>query len=371
MAAKEATRGLREEHQRLLSLDLPLHQSTAKRRKLVEELPLETEEMVDDVLTTEAHYNFPKIHLISYFVEQISRYGSLPQYSTEICEALYKPLKDAYCRSNHINPMPQIIQTYTRAHSFAMRERNLEEWTTELEHIPQDIKGVIRPTHPSLHLPQGTPLDLRQMRLQGPISTRRIFNLSTLQDHYQLPDLKALTTRYLIRNPFQDAQEPQASADQLIDAPLEAFNTLQVPIPTFNNDGYLLHRIHCTGPNLFRKQEKRNDWVFVRRRKSATQVQGSLRGRVPAKLNALFKLRDLLANTCYHLAHVSLLTIIGSPTPDGLESMILVGKPMKSHVIRVADIEGMAHLVIVNPEELYLVNNRIDVHTRNDIHDGN
>jgi len=44
---------------------------------------------------------------------------------------------------------------------------------------------------------------------------------------------------------------------------------------------------------------------------------------------------------------------------------------MKSHVIRVADIEGIAHLVIVNPEELYLVNNRIDVYMWNDIHDGN
>jgi len=77
-AAKEATRGLREEYQRLLSSDSPLHQSTAKRRKLVEELRLETEEMVDDMLTTGAHYNFPKMHLISHFAEQISRYGSLP-----------------------------------------------------------------------------------------------------------------------------------------------------------------------------------------------------------------------------------------------------------------------------------------------------
>jgi len=122
---------------------------------------------------------------------------------------------------------------------------------------------------------------------------------------------------------------------------------------------------------LFRKQEKRNDCVFVRCRKSATQVQGSLNGQVPAKLNALFKLGDLLTNTCYRLAHVSLLTIVGSSMPDGPEGMIQVGKPMKRHVIRVADIEGMAHLVIVNPEELYLVNNRIDVYTWNDIHDGN
>jgi len=44
---------------------------------------------------------------------------------------------------------------------------------------------------------------------------------------------------------------------------------------------------------------------------------------------------------------------------------------MRSHVVAVADIEGMAHLVPVNPKELYLVNNSIDVHIWNDIHDGN
>ncbi|KAF8433158.1 hypothetical protein BGX38DRAFT_1071156, partial [Terfezia claveryi] len=63
---------------------------------------------------TNAYYNFPKMNLISHFVEQIAKYGSLPQYSTEICEASHKPLKDAYRRSNHINALPQILRSYTR-----------------------------------------------------------------------------------------------------------------------------------------------------------------------------------------------------------------------------------------------------------------
>jgi len=92
-------------------------------------------------------------------------------------------------------------------------------------------------------------------------------------------------------------------------------------------------------------------------------LQEALDGRVPARLNALFKLRDLHANTSYRLAHVSLLSIIGSPTPDGPEGIVRVGLLTRSHVVAVADIEGMAYLVPVNPEELYLVNNWIDVHT--------
>jgi len=40
-------------------------------------------------------------------------------------------------------------------------------------------------------------------------------------------------------------------------------------------------------------------------------------------------------------------------------------------MVRIPASTQIAHLVPVNPEELYLVNNRIDVHTWNDIHDGN
>jgi len=57
--------------------------------------------------------------------------------------------------------------------------------------------------------------------------------------------------------------------------------------------------------------------------------------------------------------------------PDGPEGLVRVGLPMRNHVVRVVDIEGIAYLVPINPEELYLVNNWIDVHTWNDIHDGN
>ena len=51
--------------------------------------------------------------------------------------------------------------------------------------------------------------------------------------------------------------------------------------------------------------------------------------------------------------------------------MIRVGPPINNTVIYITDIEGMAHLIPVEPESLYLVNNRIDHHTWNDIHDGN
>ncbi|KAF8457357.1 hypothetical protein BDZ91DRAFT_645596, partial [Kalaharituber pfeilii] len=81
-----------------------------------------------EILEQKSHFNFPKIHLISHFSDQISKYGSLPQYSTEICESLHKQLKQAYRRSNKVDAMPQILQTYTRSHAFAMRDKNISAW---------------------------------------------------------------------------------------------------------------------------------------------------------------------------------------------------------------------------------------------------
>jgi len=138
-AAKEASRDLCEEHSQLLTSDKPQGKILSKCRKLTQELRLETEELVYDFLTTGANYNFPKMHLISHFTDQISKYDSLPQYSTEICEASHKLLKDAYRRSNYLNAIPQIIRTYTQVHSFSMREKNLEQWMKELKDIPKKM----------------------------------------------------------------------------------------------------------------------------------------------------------------------------------------------------------------------------------------
>ena len=44
---------------------------------LSQENAFERDELVDDILREAAHYNFPKIHLISNYIEQISKYEAL------------------------------------------------------------------------------------------------------------------------------------------------------------------------------------------------------------------------------------------------------------------------------------------------------
>ena len=70
--------------------------SRTQREKLKSDLRLEKELLRVEILEEGAHWNFPKMHMLAHFADQIPRYGQLVQYSMEIGEAYHKPLKDAY-----------------------------------------------------------------------------------------------------------------------------------------------------------------------------------------------------------------------------------------------------------------------------------
>ena len=361
-SVREATRDPRSQHRSATATsDAP---TSSKRQKLTNEFQLETEELESDLLRKCAYFNFPKMHLISHFPDTISKYGSLSQYSTGICEASHRSLKFAYYDSNHINVLPEILDSYTRKHSFVMRDLNIAQWSKEIPAFSPDIIKVLRPTPRRLHVPPGSPASCLYPKLQGRVGLKQVYNLLTLANYFSLPDLQPLTNDYMVNNIFKSSSDPTANATRLKGSRLEAFNTLQVPVLTCDDNGRIFHVLRSTEPKLLRNQGQRHEWVFVRRRPSSLdkdKIRGSLDGRVPARLNALFKMRDPDTNTAYRLAHVSLLKVIGSHTPDGPEGMVRVGIPLRNHVIKISDIEGMAHLIPIEPDKLYLVNNRIDL----------
>jgi len=89
---------------------------------------LELPELVDEILREGAHYNFPKIHLISHNGKQIPKFGGLGQFSTEISKSMHKAFKDAYGRSNKVDSMSQLVTTYTTDHTFAMKDLTIKMW---------------------------------------------------------------------------------------------------------------------------------------------------------------------------------------------------------------------------------------------------
>jgi len=88
------------------------HTAAQKARKLAEDREKRAY-LVNQALVEDSHFNFPKIHFLMHWSDQISQYGSLPQFSTEICEASYQALKEAYCKESVFSPISyHVISAY-------------------------------------------------------------------------------------------------------------------------------------------------------------------------------------------------------------------------------------------------------------------
>ena len=163
---------------------------------------------------------------------------------------------------------------------------------------------------------------------------------------FDLCDIKLAVTPFLLKEKNSDMLL------QVLDADIRAYQCLEIPVARFSGEGFDFHHARCTG-SMFRAGQKRSDWVWIRKHPGSDTAQpGSLNGRILGRLNALFKLKGIEGKV-YRLAHVSLLHCIGGTAVHGVEGMLRVGWPTKeeNEVIRIAQIEGMAHLIPLEPAE--------------------
>jgi len=56
--------------------------TTTQKARVAAEDREERVYLMNQVLVKDSYFNFPKMHLIMHWADQISRYGSLPQFST-------------------------------------------------------------------------------------------------------------------------------------------------------------------------------------------------------------------------------------------------------------------------------------------------
>jgi len=96
--------------------------------------------------------------------------------------------------------------------------------------------------------------------------------------------------RYSLHNLSTEHQLPEDHAIPQ-SLPVELPMQLEIPVVAFQESNiYDIHRGPCTATLHFRNQESRNDWVWVQA--GSEEMYGVLRGRLPAKLVALFTIRD-------------------------------------------------------------------------------
>jgi len=99
-------------------------------------------------------------------------------------------------------------------------------------------------------------------------------------------------------------------------------------------------------------------------------MYGALRGRLLAKLVALFKIRDCSQDTVRRLAGLQMLSPVNSGQPSDIHSLVTVHLREDAREFTLVDIGtilGLAHL-IPKGDQRWLVNSRIDLRTFNEIY---
>jgi len=101
-------------------------------------------------------------------------------------------------------------------------------------------------------------------------------------------------------------------------------------------------------------------------------MYGALRGRLPAKLLALFKIRDYRhQEKVYRLAGVQMMSVVNSGRPSevhGLVTVQLREDPREWTIVDIGTILGLAQLIPETTDRRWIVNSRIDLRTFNEIY---
>jgi len=326
----------------------------------------EREHLVADMLG-QSTFNYPKLHLLTHYAEQIIQFGRLPQYSTEITEALHKPLKEAYKRSNRVDATVQILDTHTRDHAFKMLELNLCAWDKEVS-FKSEIKVLVASIRKEAESPVTNKVHPKLIGQQRGLNALPE-PVPLLTEILGMPSLMGKFQEYLRLNGYLgNATDTEGMEDYRG----HYFSSLAVAVHEFQGDGQETHHVRWTGDKDFRKRGKRRaDWVWIRKRPRSHESNGELDGRTVGRLEGLFRIWDRGGRT-HELAYVRFLRVKGSNRPHGEEGMIRMEQRDGNegmHMVRVSDIEGMAHLIPVETDRVWLVNNRIDFTTWNELYD--
>lgn len=339
----------------------------SERRRIRDNDRDEENEFRMDMIQGESHFNFVKMHLISHFCDHIRQFGNIPMYSTEIGELAHKTqIKDGWRQSNKNDAARQIVHTYGRQHAIRMRLLNLES----LQRRGADVSGDV------LHNLERTP---NTVAVTAPVVRRRILkgrrdDVSNFGDFSRISGVSLdIIYRELIRysrHNLPTAHRLPEDYAMLRSLPVELLTQLEIPVLAFQEaDIYETHRARSTGALHFRNQGSRNDWVWVQA--GTEEMYGALRGRLPAKLVGLFKIRDYrFRDTVRRVAGVQMLSPVNSGRLSDVHGLVTVqmrGDGRGFTLVDVGTVLGLAHL-IPEGDRRWLVNSRIDLRTFNEIY---
>jgi len=284
-------------------------------------------------------------------------------YSTEFAELAHKEqVKDGWRRSNKNDAAHQIMHSYSHQHAIRMRLLNLESLQRRGADLAADVLQHLESTTSAVTAPV-----VRTRILKG-----RQDDVSNVLDFSKVSGVsREIICRTLIRYSWHnlptERQLPEHHAI-LQSLPVELLTPLKIPVVAFQESHvYEIHHTRCTDALDFRNQGSRNDWVWVQA--GSGEMYGALRGRLLAKLVALFKIRDYTCeNAVRRIAAFRMLSAVNSGFPSDIHGLVTVQMRENAReftILDVGTIHGLAHL-IPKGERRWLVNSQIDLRMFNE-----
>jgi len=241
-------------------------------------------------------FNFPKIHLLSHYGSQITDFGKLPHYSNEVTEALHKPLKYAYRRSNRVDMAEQILDRITRDYAIRIWELNLIAWSWDVK-MPAEVQKMLKDVAADRQEPGKAEREPKHGRngrglggKQGAANLNGI-PLASLAEELGLPCLTERFPVYLMLN--MPGGRPLPDTEKIYNYWTPYYSTISVPVAQFQGEGEVIHRVRWSRKQKFRKRKPRADSVWVcRRERLREELQvGQLDGKTVGRQEGLFSVR--------------------------------------------------------------------------------
>jgi len=256
------------------------------------------------------------------------------------------------------------MHSYSHQHAIRMRLLNLESLRRCAADLSADVVQHLESTTSAVTAPV-----VRRRIPKGPQDdVSNVLDFSKVSGVSRESICRELI-RYSRHNLPTERQLPQGHVI-LQSLPVELITQLEIPVVAFQeSDVYDIHRAQCPGPLHFRNQGSRNDSAWVQA--GSEEMYGALRGRLPAKLVALFKSRD---NTCENAlrrgAAVRMLSAVNSGFPSAIHGLVTVQMREDAReftIVDVGTIHSLAHL-IPEGERRWLVNSRIVLRKFNEVY---
>lgn len=250
-----------------------------------------------------AHFNFPKLHMLTHFRSQIERFGCLEMWSTELGESLHRTLvKDPYRRLNKCGDyILQILNETLKDDAFVMRKMNIDYARNASKDLDYST---------SLY-------GLSEQKLRS--CQRRIQTFEQLNKDMVIDEFVSVFEKY--------ARASQIDSYELWEYPICVYhaynlplsNTLLCPIPA-------IQTIRCTINTTWQSNSPRRDWVWITKKSSQKpsvmpDSSRNFQNLMAVRLRAMFTIFPP-SQPQKNLAFVETTTTINRGRPDGYSGFL-------------------------------------------------